>query len=78
MSFAIAAFLRPFIALVVIWAVVYPLRKLFWKIIPPGKIKAVLFQPRENNWKDNLIMVSVYVGGMILAYGSIWYFLAPK
>jgi hypothetical protein len=44
LSAALAIALRPIATIVVFLLIVYPLKRLAWKLIPPGKIKDFLFR----------------------------------
>ena len=43
MTFAIAAFLRPFAALLVLWLICWPIKKAAQKYLPEGRLKRFLF-----------------------------------
>jgi hypothetical protein len=41
---AVVIAIRPIFAMIVFAAIIYPLKRLAWKLIPPGKIKDFLFR----------------------------------
>ncbi len=43
MTWALAIFLRPFIAVLFLWLILRPLRRAAWKRIPNGIVKRILF-----------------------------------
>lgn len=46
MEIFLTTLLKPFVVLVVMVGIVYPIKKLLWHIIPDGKIKEALFRRR--------------------------------
>lgn len=45
MSMTIAAFLRPFMTLLMIWLICWPVKRLFVRYVPESRFKRFLLQP---------------------------------